>query len=97
MRVDEVHVLGAWACEVGAERGNGSGVHVANGHVVVACTGVNAFGLAIERIELAAGVPIKEFASACGLNVIQHMEDFIPFLPDMDEKSAFRRLAGVTA
>lgn len=45
---------------------------------------------------LTAGVPIKEFALACGLNVIQHMEDFIPFLPDMDEKSAFRRLAGVT-
>lgn len=39
---------------------------------------------------------MKEFASACGLTVVRHMEDFIPFLPDMDEKSAWRRLAGVT-
>jgi len=45
---------------------------------------------------LTAGVPIKEFARACGLNVVQHMEDFLPFLPDMDEASAFLRLAGTT-
>lgn len=45
---------------------------------------------------LAVGVPMKEFASACGLTVVQHMEDFLPFLPNMDEATAFRRLSGVT-
>ncbi len=45
---------------------------------------------------LTAGVPIKEFARASGLNVVQHLEDFLPFLPDMDEASVFRRLSGVT-